>query len=748
VDGDAVYFDGALWQLAQANSGLTLGVGLISNATATGFDVVYVGPISGITAAYAPLTPGDYYFLSETTAGQLTSTAPTAAGTYSQPILLATSATGGLVVQYRPSQNAAATGAIAKFGNVAVVDAVNGNDGTASVNGLPFLTVNAAVTAIGGLGSPGTVWILPGTYNVTPFTIPTGCSLRGISLQTCVLQIANAAVNTTMVTMGNNTRIEDLTLLLSSSNVVNLVGVQFPGTTAQNAKVRTCVITVDNSGLAAGTTTTVYGLYLSGTNPSATNRTFSFNCIKGSTVNVLSNGGGLKCGIYQDSSSQASTRDINVYVAAPPSAASTGRYVGVETNDAAGLGQVQLRTSSVCGPAYRGVTNRVDVVVLSLDNLTLTGPATVQGITLNTGDRVLAAGQSVATQNGIWVVNATPAGAWTRAADMAVGSNANGAWTRVTKGTYAGEAWLCTAAYTPPSTTPLVTGPFVVGTNALTFQFSSQGYEAKIPVLVVATANTGRTGNPTVDGVTLVAGDRVLCTNEASAVNNGIYVVDTGGAWTRAKDLPANANPLNAHVIATTGTTYKSTAWQCSTNGTVDTSAQTWAQTYLGADILQQFPQGGNGTNGVQIGPGTDIITKSAGGKPFTTYVYPTTLVYGLNGNLQSGDGYLWPGVQSTNDTVETFYRVQQDTIAQGMAMNSRTAPAGKTCTVDVHKSWSGLQGTGVPTPLKITWTDGVLQKQNYLTSIDFAGSEYLSLYTTADNQVNNIDMTVEVDLF
>ena len=58
----------------------------------------------------------------------------------------------------------------------------------------------------------------------------------------------------------------------------------------------------------------------------------------------------------------------------------------------------------------------------------------------------------------------------------------------------------------------------------------------KDPVLAVATAPITLSGEQTVDGVALVAGDRCLVAGQASGAANGIYVV-TAGAWRRATDL-------------------------------------------------------------------------------------------------------------------------------------------------------------------------------------------------------------------
>src|SRR5215471_1710408 len=61
----------------------------------------------------------------------------------------------------------------------------------------------------------------------------------------------------------------------------------------------------------------------------------------------------------------------------------------------------------------------------------------------------------------------------------------------------------------------------------------------------VRAASTGSPLNPAiggllvVDGVQLVAGDRVLCKDEMNAVNNGIYAASTG-PWVRTADATNN----------------------------------------------------------------------------------------------------------------------------------------------------------------------------------------------------------------
>lgn len=103
----AVYFDGALWRLADASNQNKLGLGVVIDYTAAGgnetFTVVFSGVITLVTNPPAPLTPGQYYFTSPTTPGLLTTTEPSTPGQFSNPLLFALSASEGVVLPFRPS---------------------------------------------------------------------------------------------------------------------------------------------------------------------------------------------------------------------------------------------------------------------------------------------------------------------------------------------------------------------------------------------------------------------------------------------------------------------------------------------------------------------------------------------------------------------------------------------------------------------------------------------------------------------
>lgn len=68
----------------------------------------------------------------------------------------------------------------------------------------------------------------------------------------------------------------------------------------------------------------------------------------------------------------------------------------------------------------------------------------------------------------------------------------------------------------------------------------AQGLDIKGSVRVATTANITLSGTQTIDGVAVIAGDRVLVKDQTLGANNGIYVA-AAGAWTRATDADTSA---------------------------------------------------------------------------------------------------------------------------------------------------------------------------------------------------------------
>jgi phage-related tail fiber protein len=89
----------------------------------------------------------------------------------------------------------------------------------------------------------------------------------------------------------------------------------------------------------------------------------------------------------------------------------------------------------------------------------------------------------------------------------------------------------------------------------------------------------------TIDGITVVANDRVLVKDQTTGSANGIYLA-ASGAWTRSLDADANAEvTAGLSVMVTEGTTLADTQWRLTTNDAIvlGTTALVFAQIGAGS---------------------------------------------------------------------------------------------------------------------------------------------------------------------
>lgn len=114
----------------------------------------------------------------------------------------------------------------------------------------------------------------------------------------------------------------------------------------------------------------------------------------------------------------------------------------------------------------------------------------------------------------------------------------------------------------------------------------ANGTDWKQSVRVATTANLAAlSGLLTVDGVTLVAGDRVLVKDQTTASANGIYVA-ASGAWSRATDADgANEVTAGMAVMVTEGSTNADSQWRLLTNDpiTIGTTSLSFGQIGAGS---------------------------------------------------------------------------------------------------------------------------------------------------------------------
>ncbi|EJM47667.1 hypothetical protein PMI26_00919 [Pseudomonas sp. GM33] len=93
--------------------------------------------------------------------------------------------------------------------------------------------------------------------------------------------------------------------------------------------------------------------------------------------------------------------------------------------------------------------------------------------------------------------------------------------------------------------------------------------DAKQSVRVATTANIALTGAQMIDGVAVVAGDRVLVKSQTLAKDNGIWVAAVAG-WTRAKDADSSAEVTSGLTVSVEqGSSNADTIWQLVTDGVI-----------------------------------------------------------------------------------------------------------------------------------------------------------------------------------
>lgn len=115
----------------------------------------------------------------------------------------------------------------------------------------------------------------------------------------------------------------------------------------------------------------------------------------------------------------------------------------------------------------------------------------------------------------------------------------------------------------------------------------------KGPCRVATTANIALEGLQVIDGVTVAVEDRVLVKSQTSAVDNGIWVVDTGN-WRRAKDFNRNGDVIKGtRVAVVAGTAYANNVFQVTTENPIliDSSEIDFEMVEDAQAIIDQFIQ-------------------------------------------------------------------------------------------------------------------------------------------------------------
>jgi phage-related tail fiber protein len=135
----------------------------------------------------------------------------------------------------------------------------------------------------------------------------------------------------------------------------------------------------------------------------------------------------------------------------------------------------------------------------------------------------------------------------------------------------------------------------------------------KPSVRAATTANITLSGAQTIDGVSVIAGDRVLVKNQSTGSQNGIYVA-AAGAWSRATDADASAEVTTGlATVVEEGTANGAKAFLLTTANpiTLGTTALSFAQ--LSGSAHDNTSITLNGSSQLQRAALTGDVTASAG---------------------------------------------------------------------------------------------------------------------------------------
>ena len=204
-------------------------------------------------------------------------------------------------------------------------------------------------------------------------------------------------------------------------------------------------------------------------------------------------------------------------------------------------------------------------------NLAAGGLLTIDGVTLLSGDRVLVMNQTNPRQNGLYIADV---GAWVRAADANTAAElVAGSYVFVTEGSAGQQGYVLTDDAVQVGNTPLMFVPYTVqATRTNTYS------PARVLTTVVAatTVHIDLAVPPAeIDGITLVAGDRVLVKNQFDAATNGVYVSGPGGLQRWSGADTSSEMPRGSMVFVEQGATNANSSWTF--NDSIDVLGQTIA---------------------------------------------------------------------------------------------------------------------------------------------------------------------------
>jgi hypothetical protein len=392
-----------------------------------------------------------------------------------------------------------------------------------------------------------------------------------------------------------------------------------------------------------------------------------------------------------------------------------GNLTGAVTGNTAGT-----HTGAVTGNVTGNLTGNVTGNVTAAS-----GTSTFNNVTID-GTLDMSSG-TVGTITGL----ATPTNA-TDAATKGYVDTADALKLNLTGGTLSGAIAMgtnkITGLGTPTADADAVTKSYV---DAI-----AQGIDAKASVVAASTANLTLSGAQTIDGVSVIAGDRVLVKDQTTTTNNGIYLC-ASGSWTRTTDADTYSELVAAYTFVEGGTVNANNGFICTipTSGTLGSTSITFAQ-FSGAGQVTAgtgMSKTGNTLNvntasSSRIVVGADEIDLATTGVTASTYKSVTVDTFG---RITAGTN---PTTISGYGITDAYTKTEVDT-----SLSGKLSTTGGTMSGAIAMGTSKITGLGDPTNAQDattkTYVDGILgSATSAATSAAAAATSASNASTSASN--------------
>ena len=428
------------------------------------------------------------------------------------------------------------------------------------------------------------------------------------------------------------------------------------------------------------------------------------------TASITATGGTINGAVIGGSSAQAITGTTVT--------ASTG-FVGGLTGNVTG-NTTGTHTGAVTGNVTGNLTGNVTGNVTAAS-----GTSTFNNVTIS-GSLDMDSGTS-ATITGL----ATPTNS-SDAATKGYVDTADALKLNLTGGTLSGALAMgtnkITGLGTPTADADAVTKSYV---DAI-----AQGIDAKASVVAASTTNLTLSGAQTIDGVSVIAGNRVLVKDQTTASDNGIYLC-ASGSWTRATDADTYAELVAAYTFVEGGTVNANNGFICTipTSGTLGSTSITFAQ-FSGAGQVTAgtgMTKTGNTLNvntasSARIVVGADEIDLATTGVTASTYKSVTVDTFG---RITAGTN---PTTISGFGITDAYTKTEVDT-----SLSAKLSTTGGTMSGAIAMGTSKITGLGDPTNAQDattkTYVDGILgSATSAATSAAAAATSASNASTSASN--------------